>query len=382
MKKLIISCLLGLCLGIYSCGKEDDLEPTEIKNWFAIEYREGMDAVDQKIYDLYTKYNIAIRYNDTLGREDRGRRDSVGNVVWRYEVIDWSYNITSTNWSFTREPVDVATWEAKSRMLPMLDFLEGMLSFVKDAKVNIPVIMLAESMKQGAYSWTMSAKNVFKGFNFLGVALNGFNDATKATYRSDFIAQTCAKKIEKMTDPFYEVTEMALASRKHGSSSIWECSYTGSSGSLVPEFAYFRANKDTLDIYDTRHAELLAEKEELERQIESGLLTEEDKVWVNCLENIAALEEVKANEASILEQYDMYCPEAFGLLGLRVGGNTTRVPSQSEDLDMYMSAIFTYSTEEFNKMYAKFPLVQMRFQLLREIMEKGGFDVDAVREGM
>ena len=58
------------------------------------------------------------------------------------------------------------------------------------------------------------------------------------------------------------------------------------------------------------------------------------------------------------------------------------VPSKAGDLASYMSAVFTYSVEEFRELYAKFPLVIERFVLLREILEKAGFDVDGVRESM
>ena len=131
MKKLILYSLVALFF--VGCQDEDELEPTPLKNWFAIEEKENMDAVDQKIYDLYQKYGIVLFYNDTLGYEDRGRRDSVGNVVYHYEVLDLSYNFTtsvSTN-KVTWSLVDVTERENKERLLPLLDFLDTFTLFIE-----------------------------------------------------------------------------------------------------------------------------------------------------------------------------------------------------------------------------------------------------------
>ena len=85
MRKLLLYSL-GL-LFFTSCSDEAELRPTEVKNWFEIVAKENMDVVDQKIYDIWKGYEIGVFYNDTLGREDRGRRDSVGNIVYHFVVL-------------------------------------------------------------------------------------------------------------------------------------------------------------------------------------------------------------------------------------------------------------------------------------------------------
>ena len=83
-----------------------------------------------------------------LGREDRGRRDSVGNIVYHYEVLDLSYNMTTSSYTnrVTWTPVDVSTGTGKARLLPLLDFLDAsLLPFVKSAEVHIPAIMITET---------------------------------------------------------------------------------------------------------------------------------------------------------------------------------------------------------------------------------------------
>lgn len=378
--------LAGLaCLLLFACSKEDDLTPTPITNWYAIEYEEGMDAVDQKIYDLYEDYGIGIFYNDTLGSEDRGRRDSAGNVVLYYEVVNWSYNMTTgTSYTFNHTPVDVSTWESKSRMLPLLDFLEGLLGFVQSADVNIPFIMIAENMRQGTQSWNVSDKLVCRGFNFLGVALGSFdeNDAEmRESYRSEFISQTCAAKIEDMTEVFYAITENAFV-QAIGEDDVWGTWYSGSSSSLFPEYATFSNYYELLTHYDDSIAVLTAQREALQAQIDAGTLTEESEEWITCLENIEELEYVKGMEETVITQYAATRPEAFGFLGLNVSGGMMQTPSQEEDLDMYLNALFTYTTEEFSEMYADFPVCVSRFTTLHDVMTEAGFDLDAIRNMM
>lgn len=379
--------LAGLaCLLLFACSKEDDLTPTEIKNWYAIEYEEGMDAVDQKIYDLYEDYGIAIFYNDTLGSEDRGRRDSAGNVVLYYEVVNWSYNMTTgTGYTFEHTPVDVSTWESKSRMLPLLNFLEGLLGFVQSADVNIPFVMIAENMRQGSASWNVSDKLVCRGFNFLGVALDSYddNDAdVRANYRSEFISQTCASKIENMTETFYAITESAFV-QFCGEDDVWGTWYSGSSSSLVPQYATYNGWMNLLTHYEDSIATLNTQRAELQAQIDAGTLTEESEEWLTCLENIEELEGVKAMEDEVVRGYAEYRPEAFGFLGLNVLSETSsQTPSQAEDLDMYLNALFTYTTEEFSELYADFPVCVLRFTTLHDVMTEAGFDLDAIRNMM
>ena len=146
MKKWMLYSLMALFF--IGCAEEADLEPTPMKNWFAIEKKENMDVVDQKIYDLYQKFGIGIFYNDTLGYEDRGRRDSVGNVMYHYEVLDLNYNFTTAEYTnkVTWKLVDVASKENKERLIPILNFLESMLlPFLVGVDVNLPAIVITET---------------------------------------------------------------------------------------------------------------------------------------------------------------------------------------------------------------------------------------------
>lgn len=373
MRKLLLYSL-GLLFFI-SCSDETELTPTEVKNWFEIIEKENMDVVDQKIYDIWRAYEIGVFYNDTLGREDRGRRDSVGNIIYHYEILDLSYNMTTSSYTnrVTWTPVDVSNATEKARLLPLLNFLDAsLLPFIKSAEVHIPAVMITETFRV-----SNSAKKVYRGFNFLGISLADFenNAESKKLYRAEFINQTCAKKIEKLVAPFYEVAEVALALY---SSSPWGSFYYGNSSAMFPFYSEVLANIGYIENYEHEMDSLRTLKADLDIRVSEGELTEDDPEYVRCINGIAVREAAKTNETTWRNEYTRCRPETYGILAL----NTIWMPSREADLDSYMAAVFTYSLDEFRGLYTGFPLVIERFRILKEILEGAGFDVDAVRESM
>ena len=375
MKKLIL--LYSMMLFLFgACSDEDNLTPTEIKNWFEIVEKENMDVVDQKIYDIYKKFGVGIFYNDTLGMEDRGRRDSVGNIIYYYEVLNLSFDMTGTMGSVIWTPVDATSLENKKQLLPLLDFLDAtLLPFAKESNIRIPAVMITET-----YRVANNDKNVYRGFNYLGISMANFSEDPddKRTYLADFISQTSASKIENSLDEYYAIAE---AEFKHLTPTPWNIQYTGHSRTLCPEFREFDEKTYYLETYDEDYPTWKQEKEKYDAMIEEGEeLTEEDEAaYSTAIWWVETYEDAKANEEEIRENYDLYCPEAHGIIGLT---GYYMVPSKEGDLALYMSAVFAYSVEEFKGLYAKFPLVVERFVLLREILEEAGFDVDGVRESM
>jgi len=373
MKKLILYSLVTLFF--VGCQDEDELKPTSLKNWFAIEEKENMDAVDQKIYDLYQKYGIGIFYNDTLGYEDRGRRDSVGNVVYHYEVLDLSYNFTtsvSTN-KVTWSLVDVTERANKERLLPLLDFLETtLLPFLSSVKVNLPAIVITETFKV-----SNKAKTVYRGFNFLGIALSTFaeDSETKTAYQAAFISQTCAKKIENMLGPFHEIAELALADL---TTSAWGKYWKGGSNSLFEGYHDTQRAIAKLDAYEESMTALLETKAELDARVAAGEITAEDAEYKTCVESITALEELKENEQLWRDEWKRCQPQNYGMLELG-GSNFNYSPTKDEDLSAYLTVEFSYTYEEFAEAYAEWPNCVARFKTLENILREAGFDMDVLR---
>lgn len=375
MKKLIL--LYTMILFLFgACSDEDTLTPTGIKNWFEIVEKENMDVVDQKIYDIYKKFGVGIFYNDTLGREDRGRRDSVGNVMYYYEVLNLSFDMTGSMGSVIWTRVDVSSLENKKQLLPLLDFLDAtLLPFAKESNISIPAVMITAT-----YRVANNDRNVYRGFNYLGISMANFSEDPddKRTYLADFISQTSASKIENSLDEYYAIAE---AEFKHLTPTPWNIQYTGHSRTLCPEFFNWVNPMYCLETYDEEYPAWKEEKEKYDAMIEAGeeLTAEEQTAYSTATWWVGEYEDAKANEEEVRINYDLYCPEAHGIIELT---GYYMVPSKAGDLASYMSAVFTYSVEEFRVLYAKFPLVIERFVLLREILEEAGFDVDGVRESM
>ena len=141
MRKLIYILIIGVFI---ACSKEDSLTPSEVKNWYVITPTENMDEVDDMIYQLYEKYDIAVFYKDTIGSEDRGWKDENGNPKLYYEVLRLDYDMTEevsiTN-KITFNKVNVSDPESKATMLPLLElmnekllaWIDGCLLYTSDA---------------------------------------------------------------------------------------------------------------------------------------------------------------------------------------------------------------------------------------------------------
>ena len=95
MKKIYYIILLSLLTVTFSCSKEDDLEPTDMRyDYFTV----SPDANDEESIlrrKFYEDHNIHLLFNDTLRHEQRGTYAD-GTPHWFTELLDLSYDITTT----------------------------------------------------------------------------------------------------------------------------------------------------------------------------------------------------------------------------------------------------------------------------------------------
>lgn len=381
MKKLYFY-LFALVVLVTACAKEDSLTPDPIKNWFAITEKDNMDVVDQKIYDIYQEYGIGIFYSDTLGYEDRGRRDSLGNVVYYYEVLDPTYDITESKVTtdITWSRVDVSTSEAKMKLLPLLEFMEeNVLPFVKKANANIPVILITNELVKGRNSYP-----VYRGFNFLSVSLGLFDPESKdvlRTYKFEFIAQSCAKKIESQLENYYTITEIALSKF---TSKPWGMAWCFQSTDPFYEYRWLDDIKEKLDAAGSID-ELNKNVEKISKELANAKLmyqfmpSPELKAKIDTLTQ--QLEEANASieeYQKYLEIYKRVSPEAYGMLGLLGEYTYTR----TQDLQSFMATVFTMTEEEFIAKYEMWENVMLRYRLLLHTLKVNGFDPDEIRNSI
>ncbi len=103
IKYSLLVAVSGLVL--FSCGKEDTLEPSnKDKNWHILE--DSDDPVDKLRYDIYTEYGVPLYFNDTIGSRNDGI-DGNGDPIIHYEVLSPNFNLGDNDEVLTFEKLMV-----------------------------------------------------------------------------------------------------------------------------------------------------------------------------------------------------------------------------------------------------------------------------------
>ena len=96
-------CLAGLSMS--ACQKEDALENTlDVTSPYALDYLAySEDEIDQRRYEIYKEYGVAVFLNDVIKEEVVGT-DYKGDPIYKRETLDISwefYSDANTPYSFT-----------------------------------------------------------------------------------------------------------------------------------------------------------------------------------------------------------------------------------------------------------------------------------------
>lgn len=387
MRKLIFMLLLGV---FAACSKEDALTPTEVKNWYVITPTENMDEVDGMIYNLYEKYGKAVFYEDTIGSEDRGWKDENGNPKLYYEVLRLDYDMTELNdivHKITYNPVDISTPEKKSAMLPLLKLLgEKLLSWVDGAEVFIPAILIVQDIERGK-----KPLYVHRGFGVLGFAMNGYEQSNPdSLFQRVFLHEVCYSALQEKLTTFHELVTGAFESGTSVSPAIakecWGVNYE----TFVPSYTTWLTVNNMQSYMDMKILYQQKKEVALEWLERDDLSESERKKWENevTLANniIATMDKQLANYDEYKTNLERYCPENFGLLGLKsskVSGKTVYyVPTKEEDFSAYLDALLDYDDAEFREKYKGYPVVEARYVLMKYVLQNAGFDLEKIKSGM
>ena len=384
MRKLIYILIIGVFI---ACSKEDSLTPSEVKNWYVITPTENMDEVDDMIYQLYEKYDIAVFYKDTIGSEDRGWKDENGNPKLYYEVLRLDYDMTEevsiTN-KITFNKVNVSDPESKATMLPLLDLMnEKLLAWIDGVDVFVPAILIVQDMVRGA-----TPMYVYRGFGVLGFAMNGYEQSNPdSLFQREFLHEICYGALQESLSSFQTIVTGALENTEASPSIAQDCwglnynmfvsSYTDNLNKLNS----MQSAMDTKLLYEEKKKEAL-------EQLERDDLTEEERIkWENQVtladNMIAAMDNLLANYDEYKTFVEQNGPENFGLLALnKVLSNGTvnyYVPTEKEDFAAYLDAVLDYEKEEFIAKYEAYPYVQARYALMENLLQSVGFDIVKIR---
>ncbi|WP_148375259.1 MULTISPECIES: hypothetical protein [Butyricimonas] len=369
-----------------ACEKEETLAPTNMKNWNTIEYRDGMDEVDTKIYHLYDNTGIAVFYNDTLGREDRGYRNVNGDTIWYYEVLQVGFDMTEgenerrTQWS----RVNVSSTASKRELLPILEWMEDAFQVLDAEKMNIPAILIVDSLFQteSAHSSDYVQKRIIKGFSYIAVSKLAFSEDPEvlSEYTKTLVNVICASQLSRLAQNFYNMLEMFM-----GIDEPWGQNYTRRQNSSVSAIApeYYSLATSIYSIENSFEADSASLQGTID-MLKGWGWTSPD-MWEPYEKRLAELIANKNRVPEMKEELEEMRPEKWGLIDTEYatsGGSSVmmRVWSKEEDLQIFWDELLTATKEDFYERYGKYPNVTARYESLRNSVIELGVDLDVLFE--
>lgn len=369
-----------------ACEKEDALTPTDMKNWNTIEYREGMDEVDTKIYHLYDNTGIAVFYNDTLGREDRGYRNIHGDTIWYYEVLQVGFDMTEeeyerrTQWS----RVNVSTTASKRELLPILDWMEDAFQVLNAEKMNIPAVLIVDSLFQteSEHSSDYVQKQIIKGFSYIAVSKLAFSEDPEvlSDYTKSLVNVICASQLSNLAQDFYSMLEEFM-----GIKGPWKQNYTRYQNSSISAIApeYYSLATSIYSIQNSFEADSAKLQGTIDMLKGWGWTTPD--MWEPYEKQLAELIANKNRVPEMKEELEGMRPEKWGLIDTRYaisGGQNVMmtIPSKEEDLQIFWDELLTATKEDFYERYGKYPHVTARYESLRNSVIKLGVNLDVLFE--
>ena len=393
MKNWIYILLLGL---VVACSDEEELTPSEVKNWYVITPTENMDEVDQKIYNLYTKYNLAVFYKDTIGSEDRGWKDENGNPKLYYEVLNLGYDISETGNvtnRFESIPVDVSTPEKKAEMIPLLELMdEKLFAWIDGAQVFIPAVLIVESMRKGYTDDSDGIKyNVYRGMGVLGFAMNTYDvygEKADSLLQRNFLQQVCYGAMQDVLEDFQLYATNALEQNSSASQLFIENCWGAQVDEAIEGYSTNRKAYETQLNNKARVDQYVNRNKEIEELLKDETLSDTERA---ALESEYTLNETyisvyskfydEEQEAEYYAKILPYDARNYGFLDYLKKGSEGNYyfPTEEEDFNAFLDALLEYDEDEFFEMNADYPYVQIRYQLMKKTLEKTGLDVERIK---
>lgn len=303
--------IFGLVLLFVSCAKEDDLTPSgKDKDWFVIE--DDSDApVDKAIYAFYTKWQVPVFYNDTLGFEER--EDGIF-----YKILDINYQINRPSGEvFSKEYSLVRDEES---LLAGVRFLDQYLYPRMPDVFHQTSILLLDSLYEVQYGYPkLPLLEVYQGMETLAIAnvtaipdmsteeLESWANRILSYLTISYLGQLSDDRIEK----FYKVSSDEQKGLNYYGMVVRPAplypGYQCLSSAHWETYGFLDCDRDKYFLID-------------------GDVTE----WI----------------------YNL--------------------PKQDADLEDFVTAILAYTPEDFEREYSEYPKVIEKFTILRAILEEQG----------
>jgi hypothetical protein len=410
MRKIILVSTVA-ALALASCKKEEAPVPSQQKNWLEIVPKENMDALDQKIWDIYQEFGVPIFYTDTLGYVDYGVVDEQGNPVLSYQMLR-PVKPDMTVGEVMVPPVITLfeTWKPEVRegkMLPLVEFIESeLLPLARTGGFEIPVILIANTVSGYPPKRVWRNNNVVTISDSPMLAIPQMAANEKKTYRTQMITNGVGRSWDADLVPFRKVTEDLLTPVI--GADPWSVTVNRTWTSVTERVAGatwrdIQVNNFYLTNYDRMMPVWQANVDYYRDRIAAGTATQADYEW---LEAMAAgmndLTVTRQNEAMWRTRYTRYDPRAYGLpptwvdhrgstftalLNLRFNNvvpvtipqDYYSVPTRTADFNAFFELLMGSTQAQLETTYAGWPVMLERLAILRQIFLDKGIDIETLK---
>lgn len=316
----ICSYLLLLTLMTMSCKKEQMLEPSNQDDNYLINHDNPNDSVDHAIYQFYTSTKIPSFYKDTVALKESG-----GSAVNpdNYLVLSLSYSPISNDPSGNSN-VNIMLPTLRDKIPLVLDILKTYVTPIIPRDIFIPSFLFVDSFwneltprsnLEVADGW-----DSFHGFNTVAIKLRRIDIMSaeeKKAYAASILAGIAFKRITSMPSQNAKLQENFYR--------------------ISRDIAHPLINGDIYGVY-------------LGFIFPADIPAPETLGFFHNIEIVFTLGGV------------VYPPFMFS-------------PYEEDDLRMFLTAVFNYTTQEFNQKYYNYPAVLDKFNVIREVIREAGFQM-------
>ena len=306
----ILACFLAV-----GCSDENELKPSLAdRDWFVIEDSE--DPIGHERFLLYEKYGIPVFVNDTIGVEERGV-DYYGNPVMYYCTLDINYTVGAPVTDNGLQSRKYSLLESSEDQLAGIFFLDNYLIPALPENMYFNSILLLDSLYEMRMTgWAVERKdiNVYQGA--LTLAIGQVKSIAKMTpeeqnkHKGLILATLALKQLdEEQLSDFYMV-----------------------SYDPVKKFSYYQQM-----VTPSPSAAMSSAKCEV-----YGFLDYDSRYYA-------------MNEGKDPSQWIYY------------------TLTRANDLEDFVLAYFQYSEKEFKELYADYPVVLEKYEIIKTLMTDFGY---------
>ena len=382
-------CLASLSLT--ACQKEDALENTlDVTSPYALDYLAySEDEIDQRRYEIYKEYGVAVFLNDVIKEEVVGT-DYKGDPIYKRETLDISwefYSDANTPYSFTyliseeteeEENPDLteedkaaleAEKEAKRQQeredaLLALDYAETYLSMAGQTK-PFSIMLLKNLIYNG------QLMEFHQGFRTLYLSnANAYSTIEQMRAKSTEIIKTTFINAIQLDEVFMAEFE-AVSNENHYYGKKWKAdlgeTFSSDLNSFLGSPYYFKLsdafNETRLNTMITNIYMYYVKYywEEYGVDYSPYYPVPSLEFALKYYQNMEAMQEVAMEMVGIAAKY-----------GFIVGGwssDTTYAPNLTKDMEVYVGEIMKLGALGFEQRYGAYPVVMQKFNLIRDYIE-------------